>query len=376
MQLIHVLLPVVSGLILAQDTAPNIEPADSNSQPTLQRTFLLAGVRGPTGVTGVMGRIDHLAYDPATDRLFVAALENGSLEVIDLKKGERIKSIAGLKKPQGIAVVPDTGSVVVACGEDGVAHVYDTQTLEEKQHFTAGPGADNVRYDSQYHTVYITHRQEDSGVITVYDAKTLAVLRRISFLTRPESFQLDPAGNRLFANLPGGVRATADGSVAVVDRTSGDKLAQIDLPGRARNFPMAFDTAHERLFIVSRKPAKLILIDTRTYQVTAQADCAEDSDDLFYDAQNNQVVVIGGGYRPDLRLENEPIPAGTPDETGAIDIFSIDDQGQLHKIASTPTLPHARTGLFVANRRALYVAVPPQGERDSEIREYLIPGQK
>ena len=36
---------------------------------------------------GVHGRIDHLAVDPADGRLFVAALENNTLEVVDLKSG-------------------------------------------------------------------------------------------------------------------------------------------------------------------------------------------------------------------------------------------------------------------------------------------------
>src|SRR5438445_1464945 len=37
----------------------------------------------------VEGRIDHLAMDVAGERLFVAALGNNSLAVVDLKKGAR-----------------------------------------------------------------------------------------------------------------------------------------------------------------------------------------------------------------------------------------------------------------------------------------------
>jgi len=55
---------------------------------------------------GVQGRIDHLAADLADGRLFVAALENNTLEVVDLKCGKRIREIAGLQEPQGVAYVP------------------------------------------------------------------------------------------------------------------------------------------------------------------------------------------------------------------------------------------------------------------------------
>src|SRR5215212_7625454 len=39
---------------------------------------------------GVEGRIDHLAVDLTDQRLFLAALENNTLEVVDLKAGKQI----------------------------------------------------------------------------------------------------------------------------------------------------------------------------------------------------------------------------------------------------------------------------------------------
>src|ERR1051325_5714939 len=49
---------------------------------------------------GVEGRIDHLALDAANERLFVCALGNNTIEVVDLRKGERIRSITGLGSPR------------------------------------------------------------------------------------------------------------------------------------------------------------------------------------------------------------------------------------------------------------------------------------
>jgi len=339
------------------------------------RTIPLPGVGAPRTDVGVPGRIDHFAYDQDTQRLFVAALENGSLEVLDLEKGERIKSIAGLAHPQGIAVVPGGRCAAVACGQDGFLRVYDTISLDEKRAIEVGRGADNVRYDDRLNAVWVAHGHTSGGAVVAFDAKTWDKLREISFRHRPESFRLDPNSPRLFANLPGGVRAEQDGAVAVVNRETGESIAETPLPGRARNFPMAFDAAHERLFIATRKPAKLIVIDTRTYTIIGEADCTDDSDDLFHDAQTNRVLVIGGGFRPDL--QTPPLATATsspaPDETGAVDVFSVGPAGELTRIAVTRTAPHARTGFFVPSRRAIYLAVPPRDGRDSEIREYLVP---
>ena len=344
--------------------------------PTLTRTVHLEGVGAPRWDVGVPGRLDHFAYDPATHRLFVAALENGSLEVLDLETGQRVKSIGGLQHPQGIATARSIGCAVLAC-EDGSVHVYDTRSLDEKKTITLGQGADNVRYDAEADAIYITYGTVEGGAIAVFNPRTWEKLREIHYKCRPESFQLDPRGTRVFANLPGGTRATQDGVVAVADRTTGKTKAEIALKGRARNFPMAFDAAHERLFVVTRRPAKLIAIDTRSNAVLTEADCAEDSDDLFYDATSDHVLVIGGGFRPDM--QDVPVTTGVAtsqgarrDETGAIDVFAVGEGGELTRVSVTGTAPHARTGLFVPERRALYIAVPPLEGRTPEVREYKL----
>src|SRR5512140_2787669 len=65
-------------------------------------------------LTGVSGRIDHLAYDTAGHRLFVAALGNNSVEVVDMNTRRRLHSIRGLREPQGVQYLPSLGKLVVA----------------------------------------------------------------------------------------------------------------------------------------------------------------------------------------------------------------------------------------------------------------------
>src|SRR6202043_3419222 len=72
----------------------------------------------------VKGRIDHMDVDVKGMRLFVAGLENGSLEVVDLQTGKWLKSIPGFKKPQGIAFVSALNRVFVASGDDGKLRVF------------------------------------------------------------------------------------------------------------------------------------------------------------------------------------------------------------------------------------------------------------
>src|SRR6266478_4513844 len=68
----------------------------------------------------VKGRLDHMHVDVKGKRLFVAGLENGSLEVVDLKSGSWIHSIPGFKKTQGALYVPELDKLFVASGDDGM----------------------------------------------------------------------------------------------------------------------------------------------------------------------------------------------------------------------------------------------------------------
>jgi hypothetical protein len=356
---------------LAGCVQPGREEAGS-VPPAQVRSIVLTGVRHTRPAAGVPGRLDHLAYDPATGRLFVAALENGSLEVIDLESHQRVRSIGGLREPQGVAVVPKQNCVAVACGGDGFLHVFDTRSLEEKKAVAVGTDADNVRYDAGTGTVLVAFGNTNGGGIAIFEPRSWLRIHDIPFGSHPESFQLDLKGKRLFANLPKGVRAVEDGSVAAIDRTGEAAETQIPLAGRARNFPMAFDAVHERLFVVTRKPARLIVIDTRRDAVLAEAACTDDSDDLFYDARTSRVLVIGGGFRPDTQAPGTASPCSPPGEMGALDVFAVGRNGRLTRLSTTPTAPHARTGLFVPSRRAIYVAVPMRANSDPQILEYRV----
>jgi hypothetical protein len=131
---------------------------------------------------------------------------------------------------------------------------------------------------------------------------------------------------------------------------------------------MALDSAHGRVFVVGRKPARLLAIDTDTGAVVGMTPCVADSDDVFFDPTAGVVFVIGGGRRVSDRA-GDPI---AHDQAGGLDVVSVGNGGQLAKIASISLPPHARTGLFVPERHAIYVAVPIQAGKVAEVREYAL----
>src|SRR5438876_5264898 len=111
----------------------------------------------------VKGRIDHMDVDVKGKRLFVAGLENGSLEVVDLQTGKWLKSIPGFKKTQGIAYVPSLNKVFVASGDDGMLRVFRGDTLEPLDAIKLDLGPNRVAYDPDRKLLYVGYGGKDAG---------------------------------------------------------------------------------------------------------------------------------------------------------------------------------------------------------------------
>ena len=104
---------VVSVVVLASTGITSLQaPPAAETQSSLRPIATIA-------MANVAGRIDHLGFDTAQQRLFVAALGNDTVEVIDTAKNAVLKSLPGFHEPQGVAVVPDLGGVVIANGGTG-----------------------------------------------------------------------------------------------------------------------------------------------------------------------------------------------------------------------------------------------------------------
>ncbi|MBS1867091.1 MAG: hypothetical protein JSS69_14345, partial [Acidobacteria bacterium] len=103
----------------------------------------------------VQGRIDHMSIDVKGQRLFVSALGNNTLEVIDLKAGKRANSISGLKEPQGALFVSDNDRLFVASSEDGTVKMFDGSSLNLLKTIEYGDDADNLRYDAARQRIYV-----------------------------------------------------------------------------------------------------------------------------------------------------------------------------------------------------------------------------
>ena len=233
----------------------------------------------------VHGRIDHLAIDLARERLFVAELGNDSLAVVDLAAGKLLRRIGGLVEPQGVAYDPATDTVFVADGGDGLVHRFAGAELTPLDPIQLGADADNVRLDPEAGRVVVGY---GDGALAFLETASGKLLTEIRLPGHPESFQLERGGPRIFVNVPDAHQIT------VVDRSSGRQVAKWGLADAQANFPMALDDADGRLAVVYRKPALLAVFDTRSGAPVARLPVCGDADDVFFDAKRQRIYLSCG----------------------------------------------------------------------------------
>lgn len=291
---------------------------------------------------GVKGRFDHFALDAEGHRLFVAALGNNTLEVIDTAQGKRLKSISGLHKPTGVLYLAGPNQIAVANGDDGTLRLFDGSSYELVKTFGSLDDADNLRYDARAKLVYVGC---GDGALAVIDSVTMKQTGRIKLPAHPESFQLETSGSRIFVNVPDAKQ------ISVLDRERQIVTATWSMDKFRGNFPMALDEASRRLFIGCRQPPRLVVLDTSTGRIVGDLALSGDTDDLFYDARLKRLYVSCG--------------------EGFVDVIEQRSADVYRRRERFPTRSGARTSFFSAPTGELYVAVPQNGGEAAELRAFL-----
>ena len=260
--------------------------------------------------------------------------------MVDLGKGQRVQSIPGFKEPQGIVFMPKTKAVAVASGGDGRLSFLEGPSFKVTKVLPVGEDADNVRYDPEHERIYVGH---GDGAIAIVDAVKRERIGDVPLEAHPEAFQRESSG-RIFVNEAKRAR------VAVVEIAKKAVVSRWELGGAGANYPMALDEAHQRLFVGTRQPPRLVVLDTESGNVVASVETEADVDDIFHDAARRRVYVIGGG--------------------GSVVVY--DQQGPDRYVERTRvrTAEDARTGLFSPESGQLFVAVPHRANPVAEIRVF------
>jgi DNA-binding beta-propeller fold protein YncE len=281
----------------------------------------------------------------------LTAEENDKLEVLDAKTNQRSHTMTDIKAPHAILFRKDLKKLFVVEGDASAVKVYDSETLKPLGQVKVSIDADSIAYDSVTNYMYVVSGGREAhtpySLISVIDTNNPKKLRDIKIPTNHvEAIVLEKGGPRMFINM------TGKNAVGVMDRNKTTLSATWPLPaGDKLNVAMAFDEANHRLFVVTRTPGKLIVLNSDDGKVIADLPAVGLVDDAAYDAQHKRIYLAGDQY---------------------LDVFEQKDADHYALLGRIPGAFRAKTGILVSEWNRYYLAIPRHEGKEAEVRVYEV----
>jgi DNA-binding beta-propeller fold protein YncE len=300
-----------------------------------------AKVAGHTDLPGYTGDFDHFAVDRPDNRLFLAGEDGGVLEVFNLKTGALEKTLPGFDAPHSLIYLPDTHELVVVANKD--SRVLDARTLAVKRKLSLGAGADSLAYDAARKRAYVVTGGKD------VDMKTTALVEIDPYTGKTygqtdfdgdhtEALAVEKAGRRIFIN------QTDKNLLDVVDKETHKVLSRATVKEAQQNAPIAYDEKTHRLFVVTRAPGKVVIMNADTGATVQVFDAPSRVDQVVWDPAGRRTFVCGGD--------------------GRLMIIDQQDADHYRALPAVATPPASKTCVYVPELHRLYLAASP-GETKS-----------
>jgi DNA-binding beta-propeller fold protein YncE len=295
------------------------------------------------------GDFDHFGKDLKGNRLFLTAEANGTVEVFDARSNKLIHTIKGLKSPHAILYRDDVDKLFVVDGDASEIKVYNATTYDLLGHIALSIDADSMAYDPATQYMYVVNGGREAktpySLISVIDTNNSTKLRDITIDTNwVEALLLESSGPRMFCVL------TGKNAIGVMDRSKDSLIATWPTPADAKHpVSLGFNESGHRLFVATREPGKLVVLNSDDGKVIAELPAVGMVDDLSYDTKLKRLYLSGNGF---------------------VDVFSQKDPDHYILLTRVPGSFRAKTGLFVPEWNHYFLAVPRHQTQPAEVRVY------
>jgi DNA-binding beta-propeller fold protein YncE len=299
-----------------------------------------------TPMPGFTGDFDHFGLDLKGNRLFLASEEQKTVEVFDLRTGERIKSIKGFGQPLTMTYLTESDRLIVADGGDTDAvELVDCKDYKIVKSLKLGSGVDHSAYNPVNGYFYVENGggpESKTHVLTIIDTKSFTKVGEVAGLpgNSNEGMVIDRAGKKLYLNL------TGSDEVGVIDLSTRQLVERWPLPDVHVAHAIALDEGNHRLFTATRKPPQFLAFNIDTGKVVASLPCVGVNSDMWVDFARKQIYVTGS-------------------ETASV--FRQHGADHYEHLAEVPTAYRAKSSMFVPGLKRLYVADSGKGKPDAKL---------
>jgi len=307
---------------------------------------------GRTDLPGYEGDFDHFGADVKGNRLFLAGEEGGSLEVFDLHNGAHVKTVKNMGEPHAIYYDAKKDRIFVSSADESLSKILDGKTYAVVGTVKLIPGADVMSYDASTNRLWFVVGGKNAPkklpkvTVAQVDADTGKTLSETQFDTDfTEGIVAEQHGSRVFVNVAG------RNEIAVLDKKTGKVLATWPVKEGQNNSAIDLDEKNKRLFIITRKPFKFVVVNTDDGQSVASFDAPGRTNGLVFDAANRRIYASGDDY---------------------IGVFAQEDADHYKEIARVPSEKGAKTSYLVPELGQLYLAVGGAKDTKAGLLRYAV----
>ena len=310
---------------------------------------------------GVTGRLDHMGVDLEKKRLFVAAVANNTLEVVDLADGKVIKSIGGIKDTQDALFLGGDFNKLYVSSLDGHVRVFQGETFWPVQDFKIERDPNRLFYDPSTNLIYFGYGGQNAG----FDA-----YERVGILQPKAGAGYDQLVADMIAPTPrpGHLAEIAmdDNGILLACDSRADRIYQFDSRKREliKSWPargdgagdLALDRIGHRLFVGTRIPPEMTVYDSLSGKEIQSLPAPETLDGVQYDDKLKRVYVSGGRWYGSSKAS-----------LGWVYVYEQNNPDHYTLISRIKTRPGSGTSLFVPELGRLYVASQAIGVQTASI---------
>ncbi|MBZ5659457.1 MAG: YncE family protein [Acidobacteriia bacterium] len=306
-----------------------------------------------TPMPGFTGDFDHFGVDLKGNRLFLAAEDKKTVEVFDLRTGNRIHTIEGFGHPLTMVYLPESDHLLVTNGDTDDVALVDCKAYKIINTLKLTKGVDHSALDPAHKYFYVENAATADGKshsLAIIDTKSFKLVGQIPGISGDsnEGMVIDRAGKKLYVNM------TGSDEVGVIDLNTRQIIARWPLPGVRVAHAIALDEPHHRLLTATRNPGQFVVFNLGTGKVVASLPCVGVNSDMSLDVARKRIYVTG---------------------SDTISVFAQRDADHYEHIAEVPSAFRAKSSIFVPQLNRLYVADSGKGKPDAKLALQIFEAQ-
>ena len=278
------------------------------------------------------GGTDYVAVEAATGRVFVSRATH--MMVVDGATGHVLGDIPNTPGVHGAGFATKAGHGFTTNSGDQTVTMFDLKTLAVLRQITVGPGLDGIMYDEPDDTIILTNHSRPIGTLTALDPRSGDIVATVELEdTAPEGAAADGKG-RIFVNNEG------KNTIQVIDVKTWKATASWPVAPCDGPTGIAYDAVTNRIFSGCSKTS--VVVDASTGKVVASIANGTRVDALGWDPSRKLIYIPNGGE-------------------GTVTVVHQDSADKYTVVATVATFAGAKTIAVDPSTHNVYLFQPERG---------------